>query len=68
MGPTCQRLEEDGESGVGWAGLGRLAHAEREDVGPNSAQQPKGGFFYTFSIKIICEMLFHLLKIFPLLK
>jgi hypothetical protein len=52
-----------------WAELGRARGKEEKEreVGPESAQRPRR-IFKTFSIKIIREMMFHLLKILSLLK
>jgi hypothetical protein len=43
-------LHERGErAAAAWAGVGRAR--EREDVGPNSAQRPKKGFYELFQLK-----------------
>ncbi len=57
-----------GAGGVGWADWAGSAAREREDVGLKSAQRPRRGFKKLFPIKIIREMMFHLLKILSLLK
>ncbi len=73
MTPTCgpHMSTAEGRRG-GRRRLGRLGpvwpHAGREDVGPKTAQRLRKGFLKPFSIKIIREMMFHLLKILPLLK